>query len=395
MKSLILARNVRHLGLRSGAREDKDALPMLEVANAIKFAICIAAIASILIVVSRRQRSGLQIVWAMFCCGLASVMIRDVFGSTPAAITPLLVIAGCASCSCLWLVARGLFRTDVGLGWPQALVVSGIFLPAILVQFLNAVSAAQIFGAAGLEAITAAAYGFQAMLSSTVLVLAFWEGLRGWSQSAPVAERRLRVAYLGSFGIGVGICVMLLDHGDSTRFDPGLMALLQAGCAATLFLIAGFGVIWRGRHPLQVPGQSPVASSETDRRADRELGKWIRTRVESDALYLDPDIKVASLARQLREPDYRVSRAITAGLGERNFNRFINRYRINHAKELLRGHPQDTGSILTIALESGFASIGPFNRAFKESTGMTPRDYRSGMVGQPTPQTGLAQPTAR
>ena len=144
---------------------------MLEVANAIKFAICIAAIASILIVVSRRQRSGLQIAWACFCTGLAAVMVREVFGSTPAALTPLLIVAGCASCSCIWLVARGLFRTDVRFGWPQALVVSGIFLPAVLVQLLTAASAERVFGVAGMEAITAATYGFQGMLSSTVLIL--------------------------------------------------------------------------------------------------------------------------------------------------------------------------------------------------------------------------------
>ncbi|ABI65579.1 transcriptional regulator, AraC family [Maricaulis maris MCS10] len=368
---------------------------MLEVANAIKFAICIAAIASILIVVSRRQRSGLQIAWACFCTGLAAVMVREVFGSTPAALTPLLIVAGCASCSCIWLVARGLFRTDVRFGWPQALVVSGIFLPAVLVQLLTAASAERVFGVAGMEAITAATYGFQGMLSSTVLVLAFWEGLRGWTQSAPVAERRLRVAFLGSFGLGVGICVMLLDHGDSTRFDPALMALLQAGCAATIFLVTGFGVVWRSRNPLLAAGRQPHTSSEADKRADQELGEYIRARVEADALYLDPDLKVASLARHLREPDYRISRAITAGLGERNFNRFINRYRINHAKDLLRANPQGTGSILDVALDSGFASIGPFNRAFKESVGMTPREYRNGRIRQAARPVHLPQPASR
>lgn len=365
---------------------------MLEIANALKLAVCAGAIASILMVVAHRQRSGLQIAWAIFCAGMASVMVREVLGPPSAALAPALAIAGCASCSCFWLVARGLFRTDVGFGWPQALVVSGIFAPAVLVQFLTTVSAERLFGLAGLEAITSSAYGFQTMLSSTVLVLAFWEGLRGWSRSAPIAERRLRVAFLGIFGACVGICVMLLDHGNATHFDPALMAILQAGCASTIFLVAGFGVIWRSRHPLGATSAAPAVASTADRKADRELGEWLRAQVEADALYLDPEIKVASLARRLREPDYRVSRAITAGLGERNFNRFINRYRIAHAKDLLRNSPQDTGSILAIALDSGFASIGPFNRAFKESVGMTPREYRRGGVEQAVASGNLSQP---
>ena len=114
----------------------------------------------------------------------------------------------------------------------------------------------------------------------------------------------------------------------------------------------------------------------------------MRQRVEADRLFLDPDLKVASLARRLREQDYRVSRAITLGLGERNFNRFINRYRIDHASALLSDPAQAGASILDIALESGFASIGPFNRAFKEQTGLTPRAFRQHCPG-PKPGRGI------
>ncbi len=37
--------------------------------------------------------------------------------------------------------------------------------------------------------------------------------------------------------------------------------------------------------------------------------------------------------------------------------------------------------ILTIALDAGFGSIGPFNRAFKAHTGLTPTEYRRGHLG--------------
>lgn len=40
--------------------------------------------------------------------------------------------------------------------------------------------------------------------------------------------------------------------------------------------------------------------------------------------------------------------------------------------------------MLTIALDAGFQSIGPFNRAFKADTGMTPTEYRrGGVTGRP------------
>ena len=32
--------------------------------------------------------------------------------------------------------------------------------------------------------------------------------------------------------------------------------------------------------------------------------------------------------------------------------------------------------IITIALDAGFGSLGPFNRAFKDATGQTPTEWR-------------------
>ncbi len=367
---------------------------MLDIANAIKLIVSAGGIASILVILTLRQRSGLQIAWAVFCAGLAAVMIRDVYGDATGALTPALAIAGCASCSCFWLVSRGLFRSDVGFGWPHALLVGGVFSPAILNQSLIALSAERVIGQSALEGTLAASSSFQVMLSSTVLVLAFWEGLRGWNQAESRPDRRLRTGFLTAYGVCVSICVALLDHGDTTRFSESSIALMQAMCGATIFFVAGFGVIWRTRHPIQAPAAQPPSQSTAPSEEERALGRWVRDQLERDALYLDPDLKVASLARRLREPDYRISRAITAGLGERNFNRFINRYRIDHAKARLRDPSCRETSILEIALDSGFASIGPFNRAFKESEGVTPRAYRKGETGhrssRPAPSVGEA-----
>jgi AraC-like DNA-binding protein len=43
--------------------------------------------------------------------------------------------------------------------------------------------------------------------------------------------------------------------------------------------------------------------------------------------------------------------------------------------------------VLTIALDAGFSSLGPFNRAFKAETGMTPSEFRrvQGGMGSPIP----------
>ena len=38
--------------------------------------------------------------------------------------------------------------------------------------------------------------------------------------------------------------------------------------------------------------------------------------------------------------------------------------------------------VLTIAMDAGFQSLNPFNRAFKAETGLTPTEYRRSRAGR-------------
>jgi transcriptional regulator GlxA family with amidase domain len=57
-----------------------------------------------------------------------------------------------------------------------------------------------------------------------------------------------------------------------------------------------------------------------------------------------------------------------------HFRRLVSFYRIRHAKKLLVSAP--AMNIAAIALESGFSAINTFQRTFKQSTGLSPLDYR-------------------
>jgi AraC-like DNA-binding protein len=82
------------------------------------------------------------------------------------------------------------------------------------------------------------------------------------------------------------------------------------------------------------------------------------------------------LAARLGAPEYRLRRLINQRLAHRNFSSFINGYRLTEARAALADPTQAEVPILTIALDAGFQSIGPFNRAFKAETGMTPSEFR-------------------
>nr|QQZ51016.1 AraC family transcriptional regulator [Phenylobacterium glaciei] len=98
-----------------------------------------------------------------------------------------------------------------------------------------------------------------------------------------------------------------------------------------------------------------------------------------------PDHRQAGRAAGAAE--YRLRRLINSDLGQRNFNAYLNGYRIDETKAALADRGQDSVPILTIALDAGFNSLGPFNRAFRAETGMTPTDFRRASadsgIGQP------------
>ena len=96
----------------------------------------------------------------------------------------------------------------------------------------------------------------------------------------------------------------------------------------------------------------------------------------TDRAYRQDGLTIGNLAQRLGLPEYRLRRLINQALGYRNFNSFVNRYRIAEVKAALADPGQAEVPVLTIALDAGFSSLGPFNRAFKAETGVTPSEYR-------------------
>jgi AraC-like DNA-binding protein len=90
--------------------------------------------------------------------------------------------------------------------------------------------------------------------------------------------------------------------------------------------------------------------------------------------YRREGLTLAALAADLGLGEATLRSLINQHLGYRNFNDFLHHHRLQEAASRLtsEGLP-----ILTIALECGYGSIGPFNRAFRQRFGMTPTEYRA------------------
>jgi AraC-like DNA-binding protein len=110
--------------------------------------------------------------------------------------------------------------------------------------------------------------------------------------------------------------------------------------------------------------------------ADQKLIDALTRLMADERIYRQDNVTIGTLSSRLKIPEYRLRRLINRRLGYRNFNVFLNDYRIEEAKAALADPAQAAVPVITIAMDAGFQSLGPFNRAFKAMTGVTPSEYR-------------------
>lgn len=90
--------------------------------------------------------------------------------------------------------------------------------------------------------------------------------------------------------------------------------------------------------------------------------------------YLNPELNLSDLAQELNMTRAQLSQVINNGF-QKNFNDFVNGFRINTFKEKLRDGEHKQLSLLGVAYDSGFNSKATFNRVFKKLTQISPTEY--------------------
>ncbi len=119
-----------------------------------------------------------------------------------------------------------------------------------------------------------------------------------------------------------------------------------------------------------------AATGDADAAPIKSWSMRLLRLMADERIYRHDNITIGTLATKLRIPEYRLRRLINQRLGYRNFNVFLNNHRIEEAKAALADPTQAEVPVITIAMDAGFQSLGPFNRAFKATTGVTPTEYR-------------------
>ena len=233
--------------------------------------------------------------------------------------------------------------------------------------------------------------------------------VRSWKDDLVESRRRVR----GPFMAGVALYILSISgfniwevFGEIPAWYPMFNAATLTLCvlAGAFTFIEARGEMFGEAEPAPVRQPEPAVHTVVpvvavnghaepnsngtqiaiDRAAKADLER-LECLMSRDEVWKEEGLTIASLALRAGISETQLRRLINDCLGYRNFPSYVNAHRIAAAKSRLANPTEARISISTIAYDIGFASLGPFNRAFKEEAGVSPSEWRRKALGLPLP----------
>jgi AraC-like DNA-binding protein len=322
----------------------------------------------------RQSRSGPLSVALML--GAAASCVNSVPGFEQAGVfwrVPVLGLAA-GSPAVFWLWARVVFDDDFILRTRHA----------ALWALLAAGELVSAYGGATWSRLGSVADTLVQLAALGLAVLAAAQTMATWRGDLVMGRRRLRVVILLGAVLFISIDAIYSSGLGRLAFTPAAIGAIRTAGLCVLAVLAAWSLLQvapigpaAGVLPQSGDDVTPAAEPKiTLQGVSPLLLKRLEQLMTKERIFRQEGLTIGALASRLAVPEERLRRAINEGLGYRNFNAFINHYRLEDAKTALSDPSQRDVPVLTIAMDAGFQSLGPFNRAFKADTGMTPTEFR-------------------
>jgi AraC-like DNA-binding protein len=120
-----------------------------------------------------------------------------------------------------------------------------------------------------------------------------------------------------------------------------------------------------------------VENIQKEKFNDSELETWkakILKLMQDEKLYLQPELNLSDIANRLKTNISVLSGVVNNAFGK-NFNDFVNEYRVKEFQERIQLPENKNITLLGIAFDCGFNSKATFNRSFKKFTGKAPKEF--------------------
>jgi AraC-like DNA-binding protein len=321
----------------------------------------------------RTERATVRWTGVAFMLSVAAYALKlwnDELNILPDTLVFLRALIGAGAVGYFWLFVVAVFEDEPRLHPGMIAAVVALILVQLIGQYATAPWNLWIGVVANLMRVA------MALAALAVIV-------RGWKGDLVEPRRQLRGPLLVVITAYI-LATRCLDMLNDLGMAPGWYVVTNA---AILFLIANTaslvflesrGEIFSaapahaGRPPLRraVPDQAVA-----DRAMQADLGR-ISALMEGEEIWREEGLTITSLAARANLPEAQLRRLINDQLGYRNFPSFVNAHRIAAAKARLADPGEARTSISAIAYDIGFASLGPFNRAFRDETGQSPSEWR-------------------
>jgi len=220
------------------------------------------------------------------------------------------------------------------------------------------------------------------LLVTLLVAMALYVALKDWRLDLVKSRRRARMVSVllgGLLMLGVAFTEFLsLDSPRSSLVDAvvsgSFFVVIFAICARTF----GFQRDQRVRPvPHVFPSEAPDEVDAEEGPQGALIVEKLKHLMMEDKIYREEGITIRRLAHELGVREHVLRRLINGHLGHRNFRSFLNLYRVEEVARQLVDPATRHLPVLSIALDNGYRSMSPFNKAFKEIKGMTPTEYRN------------------
>lgn len=295
-------------------------------------------------------------------------LLRDAFS----ALIPIATLLALIVPHCLWLFARAVFEAH----WPSKRLMAPFVVLALGVWVLI------LSQGISMMEMSSPAFNITRVASLIIVGHALYMAATGKPDDLIEKRRRFRAVFI--FIVAIQIAVVLAVELALGDFPPGWLDTLNVIAIAILTLGLSIPLLRLSPAffaPVTPPDGSDTAEPDSQISARDRILEQDLLAAMADGAYRQTGLTISMLAEQLGQPEHRLRKLINGHLGFRNFSAFLNSYRIPEAREALANPDQVRTPVLTIALDLGYGSLGPFNRAFKAETGMTPTQYRQDALG--------------
>jgi len=266
-----------------------------------------------------------------------------------------------------WLFAITLFD-DRRLAWPR-------LLPIATLTFVAGVAEALPIAASN------AVWIVYYVLASVLALHVLWVVGQSWSGDLVEARRSLRGPFMALVAIN-GVVLSGLQMSAAFGLALKWEGTIQAAVLAAMSLLGAY-IFLQARAGLFEPRPSVPNREAVDALTpkDRLLHDKLQVLMRDHDIWRREGLTIGQLATELGTAEHRLRHLINNSLGYRNFAEFLNSRRIAAAKATLADPEAADVAISTLAFRLGYTSLGPFNRAFKEATGITPSAWRAQALG--------------